>query len=141
MVTTAEIIIKEFDRGKSPKEIFQELSEREMQVPLKTIQWYYAAWKKRPKNFSEYMKFSKDRYFREIYEGREISRENPYILMSKILEIKRSVEPEHAEEILKKSEEYKMLEEKTAGMTPRQRIRYFGRLVRGLNLLRECGKI
>jgi len=53
----------------------------------------------------------------------------------------RSVEPEHAEEILKKSEEYKMLEEKTAGMTPRQRIRYFGRLVRGLNLLREWGKI
>jgi len=102
---------------------------------------YYAAWRKPSRDFSEYAAFLSDEYFREIYEGRKISRENPYILMLKILERKRSVEPKDAEEILKKSEEYRMLEEQTAGMTPRERMRYFGRLIRGLNLLRECGKV
>ena len=102
---------------------------------------YYAAWKKPSQDVSDYIPFLEDEYFREIYEGRKISRENPYVLMLKILEMKRSVEPKNAEEILKETEEYKMLEEKTAGMTPNEKMKYFGKLIIGLDLLRECGKV
>jgi len=108
-------------------------------IPPLIVAVYYTAWRK-SQEFSDHIQFSNDEYFREIYEGRRISRENPYILMLKILEMKRSVEPKDAEEILK-TEEYKMLEEKTAGMTPNEKMKYFGRLIIGLDLLRECGKV
>jgi len=140
MVVTKEVV-RRFEEGKTPEEVCRELSGVGMKISPKRIKEHYAIWRMGFKNYSEYKRFLNDDYFREIYEQREISGDNPYILLLKIIEIKKRCPPEAVEEVLARTPEYRMLERKTAGMTNKQKIKYFGRLARGLNILKQQGKI
>ena len=107
--------------------------------------------------YSEQSKYSKDPYFKEICDSNgsdeinngyiikdqdskeicdsngsdEINENNPYILVSKFLEMKAKSED------ITETEEYKKLEEILENMKPKERLKYIGKLKRGIKILKK----
>ncbi len=106
--------------------------------------------------YSEQSKYSKDPYFKEICDsngsdeinngyiikdqdskeicdsnGSDEINDNPYILMSKILEMKAKSED------ITETNEYKKLKEILENMKPKERLKYIGKLRRGIKILKK----
>jgi len=107
--------------------------------------------------YSEQSKYSKDPYFKEICDSNgsdeinngyiikdqdskeicdsngsdEINENNPYILVSKFLEMKAKSED------ITETEEYKKLKEILENMKPKERLKYIGKLKRGIKILKK----
>ncbi|MCD6274777.1 MAG: hypothetical protein J7J15_02000 [Candidatus Aenigmarchaeota archaeon] len=91
------------------------------------------------KDYSKYCEYLKDPYFKEIYysNGSDgINEDNPYILMSRILEMKDKLK-----ERITETEEYEKLEEILKNIEPTKRVNYIGKLRRGVEILIELRKI
>ena len=83
--------------------------------------------------------YSKDPHFREICDSNGsdgINEDNPYILMSRISEMEYILREEITE-----TEEYKKLEEILKNIEPTKRLKYIGKLKRGVEILKQLGKI
>ena len=108
------------------------------------------------KNYSEQSKYSKDPYFKEICDsngsdginngyiikdqdskeicdsnGSDGIKDNPYILESRILGMKAKSED------ITETEEYEKLKEILENMKPKERLKYIGKLRRGIKILKE----
>jgi len=171
MVTIEEEARKLFEKGKKPEEVYEILSEKGIKASESTIETYNRLWRNgyesqsaylddlAKKNgfkswseyrkhllmkngfekYSEYSKYSKDPHFREICDSNGsdgINEDNPYILMSRISEMEYILREEITE-----TEEYKKLEEILEKMGQKERIKYIGKLRRGVEILKQLGKI
>ncbi len=96
------------------------------------------------KSYSEYRKYLRDPYFREIWDSDgldEVGRDNHYVLMLRFSEMKDKLESE-AKGVgeIEGTEEYEKLEE----ILPKkgnERIKYIGKLKRGVEILNYQGKV
>ena len=165
MVTIEEEAIKLFEQGKKPEEVFDILSEKGIKASISTIKNYYRLWRngyegqsaylddlaKRNgfesrseyrkhllmkngfEKYSEQSRYSKDTYFKEICDsnGSDGINDNPYILESRILGMKAKSED------ITETEEYKKLKEILENMEPKKRLKYIGKLKRGLEILKK----